>query len=400
MDKGKNWLYYPNFAKTWKRQTLYSLANWVNGIAFRDIHFSPVGKPVIKIAEVKNGVSEQTKFTEQIFGESVHVRHGDIIFSWSGQPETSIDVFRWQGSSGWLNQHLFRVTPKFEVDETFFFYLLRYLKPNFVGIARNKQTTGLGHVTRRDLEGISIAYPPLPEQRAIAEVLGALDDKIEGNRSVIEKSESFATTCIETSECMVRLGDIASIEKSTLSPQNFASQIVDHFSIPAYDARRVPIRELGQNVKSSKHQLHGTRVLISKLNPHISRVWYAATEPHVLAIASTEFICFKSVSGSNPEELWASCKSRQFSEQLQERVTGTTGSHQRVRPEDILSISINDPRELSEASRLTVQDAIQLVNTLQTENLKLADLRDTLLPKLLSGEIQVREVAERVGEVV
>ena len=69
---------------------------------------------------------------------------------------------------------------------------MRYLKPNFVGIARNKQTTGLGHVTKRDLKSLEVAYPDLPEQRAIAHVLGTLDNKIELNRRMNATLEATA----------------------------------------------------------------------------------------------------------------------------------------------------------------------------------------------------------------
>ena len=189
---GKNWLYHPQLPRHWKRKSLYAMAQWVNGLAFREIQFSTTGKPVIKIAEIKGGISGQTKFTQQTFDESVRIRSGDLLFSWSGQPETSIDAFWWRGPEGWLNQHVFRVTPINGVDSTFFFYLLRYLKPNFVAIARNKQTTGLGHVTKRDLENIEAALPDLSEQRAIADILGTLDDKIELNKRMIETLEEMA----------------------------------------------------------------------------------------------------------------------------------------------------------------------------------------------------------------
>ena len=188
----ESWLYNPVFPDHWDRRPLYSLAQWVNGLAFRNIQFSSTGKPVIKIAEIKGGISGQTRFTHQNFDESVRVRSGDLLFSWSGQPETSIDAFWWHGPEGWLNQHIFRITTGTDVDEAFFYYLLRYLKPNFVGIAQNKQTTGLGHVTKRDLENIVIALPPLPEQRAIAHILGTLDDKIELNRRMNETLEEMA----------------------------------------------------------------------------------------------------------------------------------------------------------------------------------------------------------------
>ncbi|MDQ7088937.1 MAG: restriction endonuclease subunit S [Acidobacteriota bacterium] len=117
------------------------------------------------------------------------------MFSWSGQPETSIDAFWWRGPEGWLNQHIFRVLPDVGIDPTFFFYLLRYLKPNFVAIARNKRATtaGLGHVTKRDLKNAhEEGVPPLPEQRAIAHILGTLDDKIELNRRMSETLEAMA----------------------------------------------------------------------------------------------------------------------------------------------------------------------------------------------------------------
>ena len=185
-------LYHPSFPDHWTRCSLHSLARWVNGIAFKDIQFTTTGKPVIKIVEIKGGISGQTKFTQQNFDGAVCVRPGDLLFAWSGQPETSIDAYWWRGPEGWLNQHVFRVSPLDEIASVFFYYLLRYLKPNFVGIARNKQTTGLGHVTKRDMENLEVAYPSLTEQRAIAHILGTLDDKIELNRRMNETLEAMA----------------------------------------------------------------------------------------------------------------------------------------------------------------------------------------------------------------
>ena len=185
-------LYRPKLPAHWARKSLYSMAHWVNGLAFGKIEFCDTGMPVIKIAEIKSGISNQTKFTLQNFDESVRVRTGDLLFSWSGQPETSIDAFWWRGPEGWLNQHVFLVTPAAGIDTSFLYYLLRYMKPNFVAIARNKQTTGLGHVTKRDMERIQAAAPPSREQRTIACFLGTLDDKIELNRQVNATLEAMA----------------------------------------------------------------------------------------------------------------------------------------------------------------------------------------------------------------
>ena len=76
--------------------------------------------------------------------------------------------------------------------QSFFFYLLRHLKPNFVGIARNKQTNGLGHVTKRDPISLEVSYPELAEQRKIAHILGALDDEFELNQRMNKTLDEMA----------------------------------------------------------------------------------------------------------------------------------------------------------------------------------------------------------------
>ena len=148
--------------KGWDIQAVYDLADFVNGGVFRSDHFATdrSGLPIIKIAELKNGITNQTKFSTQQFDEKYHVASGDLLFSWSGSPETSIDTFIWTGGDGWLNQHVFRVLPHPPFDRASFYRVLKYLNPTFIEIARNKQTTGLGHVTAQDLKRLCIAVPP------------------------------------------------------------------------------------------------------------------------------------------------------------------------------------------------------------------------------------------------
>ena len=170
-------------------RSLFDLATWKNGLAFKNIQFSQTGMPVIKIAELKNGITGQTQFTEQKFDDSVFLQKGDMLFSWSGNPETSIDVFWYELPDGWLNQHIFKVIPSEDVDKYYLYYLLKAMKPKFTAIASNKQTTGLGHVTVRDLKEMIIDLPPLAIQRNIGAYLHAFDSKIDCNRHV---NDNFA----------------------------------------------------------------------------------------------------------------------------------------------------------------------------------------------------------------
>jgi type I restriction enzyme S subunit len=148
--------------KGWTIRTLYDCADYINGATFRNEHFSPdrTGLPVIKIGELKDGITAQTKFTEHSFDERYRISDGEILFSWSGSPDTSIDTFIWADGEGWLNQHIFKIQLKRSSEKSFIYNTLRFLKPVFIEIARNKQTTGLGHVTATDLKRLKIVKPP------------------------------------------------------------------------------------------------------------------------------------------------------------------------------------------------------------------------------------------------
>jgi len=166
--------------REWKYRSLYSCAQYINGAAFRSSDFSPdwSGLPIIKIAELKKGITAKTKFTSKELKSKYLLNNGDILFSWSGSPKTSLDVFLWSGGPAWLNQHIFRVIPNRSIERSFVYFLLRYLKPTFIEIARNKQTTGLGHVTMRDMKDLQVVLPPDEILGAFHRIAGPLLDRV------------------------------------------------------------------------------------------------------------------------------------------------------------------------------------------------------------------------------
>ena len=142
----------------WVSQSVIDQAEWVNGAAYKNMHFNkePDALPVIKIAELKAGVTQNTKWTNTALGEKYKITTGELLFSWSGNPDTSIDAFIWTGGDAWLNQHIFAVRGNGTRSPAFLYTMLKWLKPQFSEIARNKQTTGLGHVTKQDLKRLQI----------------------------------------------------------------------------------------------------------------------------------------------------------------------------------------------------------------------------------------------------
>ena len=174
-DFGENSL--PN---GWNEEPLLDQAHWINGAAYKNMHFVPkgLGLPVIKIAELKAGVSDQTKFTNTDLGQKYRISDGELLFSWSGNPDTSIDAFIWTGGEAWLNQHIFAVRENGKMDLPALHTMLKWLMPQFAELARNKQTTGLGHVTKDDMKRLLIAKPPQPVATAFSLFVGPICDRI------------------------------------------------------------------------------------------------------------------------------------------------------------------------------------------------------------------------------
>src|SRR2546422_2624093 len=111
-----------NAPEEWDQETLWDLADYVNGRAFKPDDFSPQGLLVIKIAELKEGIGLSTNRYGGAYEDKHLLRAGDILFAWSGNPETSLDVFRWHGSEALLNQHIFRVLPRDDLDANYLFF--------------------------------------------------------------------------------------------------------------------------------------------------------------------------------------------------------------------------------------------------------------------------------------
>ncbi len=184
--------------KGWATEALIEQAEWVNGAAYKNMHFSnePDALPVVKIAELKKGISSNTQFTNTNLGERYRITTGDLMLSWSGSPETSIDCFVWPFGDAWLNQHVFAVRANGKKSIGYIFALLKHLKPKFIEIAKNKQTTGLGHVTRADMSQMKICEPEGSLANWFSNFAQDIYDHILGNLVEVETLTALRDTLL------------------------------------------------------------------------------------------------------------------------------------------------------------------------------------------------------------
>ena len=268
------------------------------------------------------------------------------------------------------------------------------------------------------LKTSKIFCPPMHIQRKIAAVLSAYDDLIENNIHRIKILEDMAQTLyrewfvhfrfpghenvrmVESSLGPIPQGwqilkysDILDLSRKGINPTKFPDETFAHFTIPAFDSGQMPSLEEGSSIRSSKYLITEGCVLVSKLNPRIPRVWFPFLNTEYRAITSTEFLTLKPKPPVDCVFLYNLCRSPEFSAELAVRALGTSGSHQRVKPNDFLNIPILMPTELLLNSfREKAASILNVVNTLRLKNANLRQTRDLLLPKLISGEIDVSEL--------
>ena len=259
-------------------------------------------------------------------------------------------------------------------------------------------------ITFSEVANLTIPVPSLAVQEVIVQTMQCLEDKITCNEQINDNLEQQAQAIFherfekDPSEDLpsgwrvAPLGEVATISNKSFNPLKEAERMLEHYSIPAFDEARFPVFEPSTSIKSNKFVIDTSCFMISKLNPTTKRVWkpYCLTEN---AVCSTEFIVYKAKNELITDFLYSVIDSNSFSDFMCSHVTGSTGSRQRTTPSDTLSYELVLPTEdeLTEFQSLVSPMYAQMrINAI--ENDKLKRLRDSLLPKLMSGEIDVSAV--------
>lgn len=159
--------------KGWHVKPLDEVAHFLNGLALQK--FPPIGKddlPVIKIAELRKGITETSGRASSGIDAKYIIEDGDVLFSWSG----SLEVVIWCGGRGALNQHLFKVT-SVDYPKWFYFHWVKEHLPDFQAIAAGKATT-MGHIQRHHLKAALVAVPPANLLKALDKIMMPIMERV------------------------------------------------------------------------------------------------------------------------------------------------------------------------------------------------------------------------------
>lgn len=426
----------------WQETTLGDLVELFTGFAFKSAEFSDVGVRLARGDNVKRGIFEwgnKTRYWSKVTPDLDRylLREDDVLIgmdgsrvgeNWARVREADLPCL--------LVQRVARLRSGPRLHQKYLWYLIA--NPTFVNYVKSDQTgSAIPHISGGQIRAFQVKCPPLDDQKKIAAILGALDDKIDLNRRMNETLESiaraifkdwfvdFGPTRAKMEGCepylapdiwalfpdrlddegkpegwkTCPLSSIANLARESITPASHPEKFFDHFSIPAFDNGQAPVREAGVGILSNKTLVPPDAVLLSKLNPEIPRVWLVETDSALQSICSTEFLVFSPKLPSDRAFLYSFVTESTFIQRLVSMVTGTSKSHQRVSPQSVMTLDIiTADRPIMDAFGDMATTLLDQVTANRRETRVLAATRDLLLPKLMSGEIRVKD-AEKIAGV-
>ena len=191
-----------------------------------------------------------------------------------------------------------------------------------------------------------------------------------------------------------KLGELFDTKTATFNPAKASEEKVNHFSLPAFDASQYPLVDETNNIKSNKNIIKEFSVLFSKLNPSTKRVWVPFTNQDLISVCSTEFVSLAGKDKIEQAILFAIINSQIFQDYFVAHATGTTNSRQRTKPSVAYEFEIPYNKNLLYQLGRTLSPLLtQLEDNLHQIH-KITQIRNELLPKLLSGELSVTQAAK------
>ena len=284
------------------------------------------------------------------------------------------------------------------------------------------EAVGIGSVMRHfgpsHLRRMTVTLPPIATQRRIASILSTYDDLIENNTRRIQILEEMAQAIYREWFVEFRfpghegvrmvdsalgpipdgwrvgpLADALHVSRNVINPSDAPHERFALYSFSAFDVDHAPVAELGAAIQSSKFLITEPCVLYAKLNPRIPRVWFADPELNLRALASSEFLVIRSTEAWGLALTYSVLRSPEFASRAVSMAAGTSTSHQRIKPNDLLSMAFAHPTPtLCRAFEQAVAPMLVLGDRLRHASHNLRSTRDLLLPRLISGEIDVSEL--------
>ena len=266
-------------------------------------------------------------------------------------------------------------------------------------------TTVQATLNLRDVRRLPVAMPPIPERSAIAEVLGALDDKIEINERLHGHYHNLAAAILtrmlysaESDGTLEegRLGDVAQVNARKATPGVGMLRYLDISSVGVGRADDPAVMEWAVAPGRARRAVKDGDVLWSTVRPN-RRSHCLVLDPEPDLVVSTGFAVLTAIS-VGPSFLYGVTERSEFVDYLVSVAEGSAYPAVRAErfSEALVPLPSRDALASFEESTMPLR---RCAGAALNESRKLAALRDTLLAPLLSGELRVRDAEALVGRL-
>ena len=229
------------------------------------------------------------------------------------------------------------------------YLMLWFSRPEFDRYARFKSHGSVREVMDWDeMCKVELPVPSYEKQKEIVDNYKAIKDRIVLRQKINDNLEATAQALytswfidfepFELDDDGFPLGwkkhtlnDKLTTSTQSVNPQKMPAEFVWHYSIPAFDAEKLPVNDETQSILSNKYIVPNDALLVSKLNPDTKRIWRTLS-CFENAICSTEFIVFSSKQPSHRDFYYLLFNSKEFVDFLVSNATGSTNSRMRVKP--------------------------------------------------------------------
>ncbi|MBE6187439.1 MAG: restriction endonuclease subunit S [Rikenellaceae bacterium] len=292
------------------------------------------------------------------------------------------------------NQGFKSIIPNEKVDSLFLYYILKYNKDKIEAMGSG---TTFKEVSGAVMKNVEISLPSLEEQRRIVGILGAIDDKIENNRRINTNLELQAQALFDrmffenNKKERALLSLYADINPTRTLRQGINARYIEMANLPTKGSFPTDwtFKPFNGGVKFTNGDTIMARITPCLENGKTAYIDFLESEE--VAFGSTEYIVISAKDGYCPALFYFLARNKEFVDYAVGHMNGSSG-RQRVSGADIANfpmpnISIEESNDFAQVA-MPVMDIIRR-NSL--ENHTLAILRDTLLPKLMNGEIKIDE---------
>lgn len=261
-------------------------------------------------------------------------------------------------------------------------------------------------LNRNYIAGLPVSLPPVPEQKAIADILGALDDKIDNNNQLALTTEhlgaaKFKLTGLDTepTDAGVLLDELFALNPRRVL-ESETPTVIDMQALPTTTPL---VGSWNTGVRKGGARFANGDTLIARITPCLENRKTAFIDflgEGEVGIGSTEFIVMRSKNNLPLGLSYFMATSARFRDFAIQNLVGTSG-RQRVSAADLArhTLSPIDPSELQSFGEWADAN-LSLLGAIRNENQVLKTTRDTLLPRLMSGKLRVKDAEALVESVV